>query len=59
MFERGTFLQLVIMGQEPVEYNTFKHENDVNRGFHRVYTGGRYDSCLLIPIANEIRATLK
>ncbi len=51
-FEKGSFLQLVIMGREPVEYNTFKHENAINRGFHRVYTGGHYDSYLVIPNAN-------
>jgi predicted acyl esterase len=53
MFEKGSYLQLVLMGQEPIEYNTFKHKNSVNRGFHRVYTGGFYDSYLLIPNANE------
>jgi hypothetical protein len=53
LFEKGSFLQLVIMGQEPIEYNTFKHKTAINKGFHRVYTGGQYDSYLLIPNANQ------
>jgi predicted acyl esterase len=53
LFEKGSFLQLVIMGQEPVEYNTLKHKTSINRGFHLVYSGGHYDSYLLIPNANE------
>ncbi len=51
-FEKGSFLHLVIMGQEPVKYNTLKHENIINAGFHRVYSGGRYDSYLMIPNAS-------
>ncbi|MDP4245233.1 MAG: CocE/NonD family hydrolase [Bacteroidota bacterium] len=48
-FEKGSALQLIVMGQEPIEYNTLKHENRMNRGFHRVYSGGRFASYLLIP----------
>lgn len=53
LFEKGSFLQVVIMGQEPIEYNTFKHKTSINKGFHRVYTGGRYGSYLRIPNANQ------
>ena len=52
LFEKGTILQLVIMDKEPIEYNTFKHEGIVNKGFSRIYSGGVYDSFLIIPIVN-------
>jgi uncharacterized protein len=55
LFEKDSYIQLVIMGREPIEYNTFKHETAVNKGFHRVYTGGNYDTWLLIPKANTSR----
>jgi len=51
LFEKHSVLQLVIMGQEPIEYYTFKHENSINTGFHRIFTGGKYDSYLVIPKA--------
>ncbi len=51
LFEKHTVLQLVIMGQEPIEYYAFKHENSINAGFHRIFTGGKYDSYLVIPKA--------
>jgi predicted acyl esterase len=51
LFEKDSYLQLVVMGQEPIEYNTLKHESLVNKGFHRIYTGGIYDSWLVIPKA--------
>ncbi len=51
IFEKHAVLQLVIMGQEPIEYYTFKHENSINTGFHRIFTGGKYDSYLVIPKA--------
>jgi hypothetical protein len=38
------------MGKEPIEYNTFKHELTMNKGFIRIYSGGNYDSFLLIPV---------
>jgi hypothetical protein len=47
------WIYMVIMGQEPIEYNTFRHKTSINKGFHRVYTGGQYDSYLLIPNANQ------
>lgn len=50
-FEKGTRLELVIMGSEPIEYNTLKHEALVNKGFIRIYSGGSYDSFLVIPEA--------
>ena len=31
LFEKGSFLQVGIMGQEPIEYNTFKHVKDESR----------------------------
>jgi len=54
-FEKDSYLQLIIAGREPVKYNTFKHQSTINRGFHRIYTGGRYGSYLLIPDADEKR----
>ena len=53
LFEKDSYLQLIIMGREPVEYNTFKHETSINRGFHEIFTGGGYDSYLLIPKATK------
>jgi uncharacterized protein len=50
LFEKGAILQLTIMGKEPIEYNTFKHELTMNKGFIRIYSGGNYDSFLLIPV---------
>lgn len=50
LFEEGSFLRVEIMGHEPLVYPAFKHGRPVNKGFHRIHTGGRYDSKLSVPI---------
>jgi predicted acyl esterase len=50
-FEKDSILQLLIMGKEPIAYNTLKHESLGNNGFIRIYCGGTYDSFLMIPVA--------
>jgi hypothetical protein len=50
LFETGTILRLEILGQEPIVYNSFKHEPIVNKGFHSIYTGGKYDAYLIVPL---------
>ncbi len=52
LFEKGTLLQLVMMNREPIGYNTFKHEILESKGFFRIYSGGTYDSFLMIPEVN-------
>jgi len=31
-------------------YPGFRHCESVNRGWHTIFTGGRYDSCLTLPL---------
>ncbi len=53
-FEPGETLRLLIQGRD---VNTYakplvhaRHEDTVNRGRHRLHTGGRYASHLLVPV---------
>ena len=52
-FEAGEKLRLVVQGTDiytyPKPVMSDRHEDSVNRGHHVLYTGGRYDSHLLIP----------
>jgi uncharacterized protein len=50
VFEAGSRLQLVIQGVEIVPDRVMVHGSSVNRGVHRVYTGGGTASQLLIPV---------
>ncbi|MGA3093266.1 MAG: CocE/NonD family hydrolase C-terminal non-catalytic domain-containing protein [Terriglobales bacterium] len=50
LFEAGSTLQLTIQGQDAAGYPAFGHRNLVNRGLHTIFTGGQFDSCLVIPI---------
>ena len=47
-FEAGSTLRLIVQGQELLNYRGFGHDDLVNHGRHRIYTGGRYDSHLLL-----------
>ncbi len=47
-FEAGSTLRLIIQGQELLNYRGFGHDELVNRGMHRISTGGPYDSYLLV-----------
>ena len=54
LFKTGESIQLVIqncdiLAYSPPEY-TSMHINTVNRGRHVIYTGGEYDSHLLVPV---------
>ena len=49
-FEAGSTLQLIVQGQELLNYHGFGHDDLVNRGNHRICTGGRYDSHLLLSV---------
>lgn len=53
-FEPGERLRLVVQGSDINKYPKplvhARHETTVNRGMHRIYTGGRYDSHLLVPV---------
>jgi hypothetical protein len=53
-FEAGERLRLVVQGSDinrypkPLVYG--RHEDTVNRGWHHIHTGGRYDSHLVLPV---------
>ena len=50
LFEAGSSLQLTIQGHDAAKYPAFGHRKVVNRGFHSIFTGERYDSFLTIPL---------
>lgn len=47
-FEAGSTLRLIVQGQELLDYAGFGHDELVNRGLHRIFTGGQYDSHLIV-----------
>jgi putative CocE/NonD family hydrolase len=55
LFEAGSILQLTIQGHDGAKYPAFRHLKLVNRGWHTLFTGGRYDSCLSIPLSKTQR----
>jgi predicted acyl esterase len=53
LFRKGETLQLDISGSYRPGENLelpFAYTETVNRGTHTVVTGGKYDSCLVIPV---------
>jgi predicted acyl esterase len=54
LFERGEKLRVVVQGSDinmyPGQIATYLHMAYVNRGEHIIYTGGTYDSSLLVPV---------
>ena len=50
LFEAGSTLQLMIQGHDAARYPGFGHRELVNRGWHTIFTGGQYDSCLTVPL---------
>lgn len=54
LFRAGESLQVIVKGTDiqayPPETFVAGHTSDRNRGRHRIHTGGRYDSHLLIPV---------
>ena len=57
LFEAGEAIQVVVQGRDiysfPNVRHTQMHEDLRNEGEHILYTGGRYDAHLLIPIIPE------
>ncbi|HDC7937821.1 TPA: hypothetical protein O9B58_002809, partial [Staphylococcus aureus] len=52
-------LEVVVKGSEIVIGNStpgmktrYEYEETINNGMHMIYTGGKYDSQLIIPIVN-------
>jgi predicted acyl esterase len=52
LFEVGSTLEVGIQGHDAATYPAFGHRKLANRGLHTIFTGGRYDSYLVIP-ANQ------
>ena len=50
LFEAGSSLQLTILGHDAARYPGFRHRRLLNRGWHTIFTGGPYDSCLTVPL---------
>jgi hypothetical protein len=50
-FEKGSRLELSVLGRDAGEYPAFRHSSTVNRGAHILHCGGQYDSYLLVPLA--------
>jgi len=54
LFERGEKLRIVVQGSDiynyPEEMHTNAHTVTVNKGEHVIYTGGKYDAHLLVPV---------
>ncbi len=50
LFEAGSALQLTIQGRDAARYPAFGHRQLVNHGWHTIFTGGSYDSCLVVPL---------
>ncbi|MHC1601002.1 MAG: CocE/NonD family hydrolase [Candidatus Nezhaarchaeales archaeon] len=49
LFRRGEKLRLIIQGRD-IYAPWYRHPRTVNKGEHVIYTGGKYDSHLLIPV---------
>jgi hypothetical protein len=49
LFESGSSLAVEVRGGDAARYPGFRHSQTVNRGFHTIHTGGRFDSHLLVP----------
>jgi len=53
-FEKGETLRVLVQGSDiyyyPYERHTNVHTATVNKDEHVIYTGGKYDSHLLVPV---------
>jgi predicted acyl esterase len=49
LFRKGETLRLIISGKTQVQSTRFRYD-DINKGAHLAYAGGKYDSYLQIPI---------
>lgn len=50
LFRKGESLRLVVQGRDLFEHRTLGHKYAVNRGTHRIHTGGSFDTNLLVPV---------
>jgi predicted acyl esterase len=50
LFHKGDTMRLTIQGKDTIAYGKVKYERLINKGVHTIYTGGKYDSYLLIPV---------
>lgn len=52
LFEKGEKLRLTVLGSDLHAHPWWEHDDApaVNRGEHVIYTGGKYDSHLLVPV---------
>lgn len=57
LFKKGESIQVVVKASEVVKGNStpglktrYEHDETVNQGTHNIYTGGDYDSHLLVPV---------
>lgn len=60
LFKKGESLELVIKSSEIITedsgYNMvqrYRHDDTVNKGTHKFYLGGKYDSYLLVPVISN------
>ena len=49
-FEAGSSLRLDVQDRDLVDYPGFGHADTVNRGEHRLHSGGQFDSYLMVPV---------
>jgi predicted acyl esterase len=50
LFEAGSTFEIAIQGHDAAKYPAFGHRKLENRCVHTIFTGGRYDSHLVIPV---------
>ncbi|MFC1891297.1 CocE/NonD family hydrolase, partial [Thermodesulfobacteriota bacterium] len=50
IFRKGEILKLTVQGRDMITHPQTKYTRLVNNGIHSIYTGGEYDSHLLIPL---------
>jgi len=49
-FEPGSMLQVTVQGHDAANYPGFRHRKLANHGWHTIFAGGEYDSCLTVPL---------
>ncbi len=49
-FLAGEILEVAIAGHDHIDHPALAHKKTVNKGQHIIYTGGKYDSHLLVPL---------
>jgi hypothetical protein len=50
--ESGSSLAVEVLGRDGARHPGFRLRGTINRGYHTIYTGGRFDSHLLVPRAS-------